>query len=153
MYIIVYQRIVDTYSQEENSLLAHYDAKWDNWFQTREERKQGTPGSILGDFGNVCAGTEYRDIARALLDKESNFSQVRTAEFVQHHVQIYQRIRSKLEAYSPDNLLRKVQDHLISESLRIAAFQYTFTQEISRAQPLLDVATYYALQGPAGAAH
>ncbi len=42
---------------ENKLVLTHGDAKWDNWF-----------GDVLGDFGSAKFSTEYKDVAKSLLD-------------------------------------------------------------------------------------
>jgi hypothetical protein len=44
-------------SKEEPLVFTHGDAKYDNWF-----------GRVLGDFGSCKFSTEYKDVAKALLD-------------------------------------------------------------------------------------
>jgi hypothetical protein len=147
----VYSDLLARHKDDAHTVLAHYDAKWDNWFQTESERENGLPGSVLGDFGNVASGTEYRDIARALLDRDTDYRLVKGVAHLYTHVADYIALRKYFEnaagcSWDVDNdrFTSSVKDHILLESVRIAGFQAKFTNDRKKVNDLLDVALNYA---------
>jgi len=145
-----YNHLLQKHKDDKHTVLAHYDAKWDNWFQTESEREDNLPGSVLGDFGNVASGTEYRDIARALLDRETGYKNVKDVAFVEKYLQDYIHLRKCVEkedgAYwdvDENEFVSAVKDHILIESVRIAGFQARFTNDRKKVNDLLDVAIKY----------
>ena len=146
-----YNRLMDKHKNDKHTVLAHYDAKWDNWFQTESEREDNLPGSVLGDFGNVASGTEYRDVARALLDRETGYKNVKDVAFVEKYLLDYMQLRKYVEkengciwAVDEKEFISAVKDHILLESVRIAGFQAKFTNDREKVNALLDVALNYA---------
>ena len=79
------QRNVYTGRRAENNLvLTHGDAKWDNWFNASR---------VLGDFGSTKISTEYKDIAKSLLD---------SAHITEHGLVIRRQDKRKTETLPPE---------------------------------------------------
>lgn len=105
--------------------IIHNDAKWDNWF-----------GLTLGDFADACAGKEYRDLAKALLDKETGFENVKKPEWVENHVKQYMTARGMQD----EGFARKVKEMIFIEALRLARNKIN---EEDTAKGLISVAEAY----------
>lgn len=101
----VYEKVASRSDLNEITTVAHNDAKSDNWFE----------GMVLGDFGDAGAGNEYRDIARALLDYENNFENVKNLEWVKEKVQNYGKLRG-IEA--DERFMDNVYCMIFTEALR-----------------------------------
>jgi hypothetical protein len=57
------RRLFEQRQKEGTLVFTHGDAKWDNWF-----------GDALGDFGSCKFSTEYKDVAKSLLDSAHIFN-------------------------------------------------------------------------------
>ncbi len=136
----LYSKISRRQSLKEITLVAHNDTKWDNWFDATTD----TPGRILGDFGDAARGNEYRDIARALLDKETNFTQVKDLAWVEHKVSEYIKQRKTIDTTFKVNekkFLNNVYSMIFVESFREASKKSEDLPELSK--ELLEVAKSY----------
>ena len=135
----MYEGIIAQHRAFEPRVLTHNDAKWDNWFY----------GKILGDFGSVCPGTEYKDVARTLLSgKDDSFAATLIHDTVDGAIASYCRIRGALDAGFHDEVdafKRRVYEMLVTESLRIAS--YKAGVDTAMTDGLLRVAEHYGRFG------
>lgn len=131
----LYGGLVKKHSRARPTTVIHNDAKWDNWFG----------GYVLGDFGDACPGTEYKDIARALLDKETDFKLVRDDRFVERCVNEYIKLREKYDVKFKlvKNFCRNVRELIFIESLRLARSKAQMIGNDKIIDGLLDVARHY----------
>lgn len=132
---MLYKMILDKYSHLEPTTIIHNDPKWDNWFG----------GHILGDFGDACPGTEYKDVARALLDKDTNFQLIHDNNFVEQNIKHYIDERQKLDAeFKPvKDFYKNVKELIFIESLRLARFKAQKEDNKNIVNGLLEVAKKY----------
>ena len=130
----LYSSLREKHLAESPTTIIHNDPKWDNWFKEY----------ILGDFSDCSPGTEYKDIARALLDKETDFSLVCDNSWVDSNIETYVSARRKLDPKFKilEDFGAKVKELIFMESLRLARFE---AQNNNRfiAENLLSVAKYY----------
>ncbi|MFC1698096.1 hypothetical protein ACFL1H_07165 [Nanoarchaeota archaeon] len=145
-----YTKLARKHKDDQHTVLAHYDSKPDNWFPTEEDRENNHPGIILGDCANTGSGTEYRDVARSILDKETDYITIKNPDFLEKQISNYIKLRIDQENQQGKELIineeefkQNVIDHVIIESIRISAFQAIFTKDRTKVNPLLDVATHY----------
>jgi thiamine kinase-like enzyme len=113
-----YEAIVTSHRQEyvrkqsENNLvLTHNDAKWDNWFN----------GLVLGDFGSAQAGMEYKDVAKALMNMDDDFDVLRDRASADRLIDNYLKIRQSMDrSFNTDknDFRLKVYEMIITECLR-----------------------------------
>lgn len=115
--------------------ITHNDTKWDNWFG----------GKVLGDFGDVCAGTEYKDLARALLDKDTEFEKVKDFKYVEQAVKSYLSLRAELDGFKcQENFVQKVKELVFVESLRLARYKAGKGDPENVVDTLISVAQTYS---------
>lgn len=110
-----YNEIVNKHTSLEQTIISHNDTKWDNWFN----------GNILGDFGSVSIGREYKDLARVLLNPD-NFKSALDNNFIRSSINSYLKLRTKIDPEfkeDPKELLTRVKEMLFIESLRIAGYK------------------------------
>tara|TARA_Y100000310_G_scaffold313411_1_gene361760 strand:- start:5869 stop:7539 length:1671 start_codon:yes stop_codon:yes gene_type:complete len=129
----LYEGIRVAHEVEKPTTIIHNDSKWDNWFN----------GTTLGDFGDSCAGTEYKDLARALLDAESNFALVQDVNYVEKAISNYLALRSELDQFESADFARKVKELIFVESLRLARYKNAVGGSSDVVQGLLSVAETY----------
>jgi hypothetical protein len=130
-----YGRIVDHHKLLEPRVMAHNDAKWDNWFN----------GVILGDYGSVSPGREYKDLARALLDPTDGFDGLLNIDNTGVAVRDYIALRRKVDRDfddSGEDLKDNVYGALVIESLRIAKYKSGMDRELT--DGLIKVAETYS---------
>tara|TARA_Y100000034_G_C6907887_1_gene421899 strand:+ start:1141 stop:2913 length:1773 start_codon:yes stop_codon:yes gene_type:complete len=111
-----YQAIVKKHREYEPKVLTHNDAKWDNWFY----------GHTLGDFGSVCPGREYKDIAKVLLNPEKNFRSTLNKKHVDRSIFSYLKLRKELDSEfkeNPEEFRKNIYEMLVTESLRTAHYK------------------------------
>ncbi|MBS3134632.1 hypothetical protein J4214_05370 [Candidatus Woesearchaeota archaeon] len=131
----VYDEAVREQKVLEPRVIAHNDAKWDNWFN----------GMILGDYGSVAPGREYNDVARALLDTDHEFKDVFDINKVNSAVTNYLALRSTVDPAFNDNkdeFRRNVYRAFVTESLRIAKYKAKTDKNLTYG--LIKVAEIYA---------
>jgi len=110
----LYNKIKNDPVHNEKKVISHNDAKEDNWFNDY----------ILGDFANASAGTEYKDIARSLLDESNGFKTIKDTEKVSDCINNYIKIRSDLDNdFEPEDFKQRVYECIFTESLRIGYFK------------------------------
>lgn len=131
----LYCRIKDKHDAKCPTTIVHNDPKWDNWFKDH----------VLGDFADCAKGSECKDIARALLDKENGFSFVCDESGVDSHVQSYRTARVRLDSQFmlPDHLELDVKELIFVESLRLARFMSRMHGKDDVVDGLLHVADQY----------
>ncbi len=117
---------------ENPTTIIHNDTKWDNWFN----------GYKLGDFGDCCAGTEYKDIARALLDKETDFENIKNIAWVDEKINEYINNRTDKE-FNREEFNLKIKETIFLESLRIAKYRSTIDYNNDLVDRLVSVAEVY----------
>lgn len=130
-----YESIVSRHSQIPPSAVIHGDAKWDNWFQ----------GCVLGDFGSMCVGNEYRDVATALMNPSDDFSRTLDRESINKGIYEYIALRKAMHpSFNPDKekFRRNVYESIVVESLRRAYYKIDTNKELSL--NLVNVAESYA---------
>ena len=112
----IYEKIVEKHRQFETRVLTHNDAKWDNWFD----------GKILGDFGSLQAGTEYKDLAKALMDPTDNFDTLKDERKVDDFIENYLSFRKNIDpstTFDKEEFKTNVYDMILTESLRTIAYK------------------------------
>jgi hypothetical protein len=97
----LYEEILKNPDLHDITTIAHNDAKDDNWF-----------GKILGDYGDVSAGNEYKDIARALMGSEC----ARDKEWTREKTMNYLKLRGIKT--DEERFLRNVCSMIFVEALR-----------------------------------
>ena len=130
-----YEAIVAKHRSYAPTVVCHDDTKWDNWFQ----------GRILGDFGSVSAGREYKDVAEACLQPANRFSFTLDRKNVDRCIDSYISMRAIMDrgfSVNPEEFRRNVYDAIVTESLRIAS--YKVEKNLVLAEALLKVAETYA---------
>lgn len=125
-----YEKAISRRGIHEKSTIIHNDAKWDNWI-----------GTVLSDFSDATAGSESKDIARALLDNETDFENVKNIEWVMQKAAEYARIRKAFGDYAKDEkeLAKDVICMAFIEALRLA----TKTEDYALKNQLMEVAKTY----------
>ena len=105
-----YKNIVQKHRSLQPTVLTHIDAKWDNWFNNE----------MLGDYGSVQPGNEYKDIAKSLLDWDDGFTFVLDKDIVDKAIDNYIKLRKKFDQeFSVDeNFKQNVYEMIVTESLR-----------------------------------
>ncbi len=131
----IYTRLYEKHKNETPTTIIHNDPKWDNWFNEY----------ILGDFADCGQGTEYKDIARALLDKENNFSLVHDPNWINTNIATYLYARKYFNRNfeQDNNFLNKVKELIFIESLRLARFEAQIKGNEELVQGLLSVTEKY----------
>ncbi len=134
----LYTQLKEKHEAELPTTIIHNDPKWDNWFNSY----------VLGDFSDCAPGTEYKDIARTLLDKETDFLMVCDQLWVDSHIKSYLSARKQLDAeFEPaDDFETKVKELIFIESLRLARFKSQTRGDDKQRKivtELLSVADYY----------
>ena len=90
--------------RQDSLVFTHGDAKWANWFRQ----------DVLGDFGSSCFSTEYRDIAKAVLDLEH----AGNTDVLDSYLSVYHTFRTLDAESTHDNY----------ETFRINVFENVFTE-------------------------
>lgn len=131
----LYSNLRQQHLTETPTTIMHNDPKWDNWFKEY----------VLGDFSDCAPGTEYKDIARALFDKETNFSLVCDNSWVDSNILSYVSARKQLDSeFEPlEDFGTKVKELIFMESLRLARFKAQNKDNIGIVNGLLSVARHY----------
>ncbi len=129
-----YNRIITSAEHNEKRTISHNDAKADNWFND----------AVLGDTSNASPGTEYKDIARSLMDIENpdRYSIVSDISKILCYIDSYASIRESIDpGFKVDRqeFRKNVLEAAFVESLRLAYFKKQRTKE----EPLVDA--YIAL--------
>jgi len=132
-----YERTVEKHKQYEPRVLTHNDSKWDNWFNNQ----------ILGDYGSVCPGTEYKDIARALLNPSTDFQKTLDNDYVNNAINAYLALRKRIDpefqsSATQEEFRENVYEMLFAESLRIARYKIESNPKLAKG--LLKVAEHYS---------
>ena len=112
----VYTNITKNKEHYQKRTIAHNDAKEDNWFR----------GRVLGDSSNAAPGTEYKDLARALLDETNNFELAQDVDKVSGYIDNYVLLRENVDsdfAVNKDTFRKRVHEAMLTESLRLAQFR------------------------------
>ena len=141
----LYEKIIQEHAKDKPRTIIHNDAKWDNWF-----------GNVLGDFADACAGTEYKDIANALLLRNENnrimpFALIK--KDVNDQINNYITVRKSIEPkFKPGrNFARKVKEMIYVQSIRLARNKLQFNDNGIVDNLILDIAKNYEkfmLQAP-----
>jgi hypothetical protein len=130
-----YNEVVLEQRALEPRIIAHNDAKWDNWFN----------GTTLGDYGSACPGREYKDVARALLNPTEEFGStldsVKVDAFMNDYLALRRSIDSEFNECESE-FRRNLYGALVTESLRIA--KYKAENEPDLTEGLIKVAETYA---------
>jgi hypothetical protein len=139
----IYNHVVRKHRQMAPTTVTHNDAKWDNWFE----------GSVLGDFGSVEPGQEYKDIANAMLTKGKGFALAKDRERVDRLIGEYIKIRQAAEEekgriFVPDQDFRQnVYERIVTACLRTAYYKsgksHTRVDNKKLVGNLIDVARTY----------
>jgi hypothetical protein len=112
----VYTNITKNKEHYQKRTIAHNDAKEDNWFQ----------GRVLGDSSNAAPGTEYKDLARALLDESNGFELAQDVSQVTNYVDNYILLRENVDSdfvVNKEQFKKRVYETMLTESLRLAKFR------------------------------
>ncbi|MFT4261596.1 MAG: hypothetical protein ACMXX9_04155 [Candidatus Woesearchaeota archaeon] len=121
----LYDSIVDKHSGFDLTVLSHNDTKWDNWFEDK----------ILGDFGHAAAGTEYKDISRALITKNSLENKALDLDQVDKAIESYIELRKSTDYGFFENIhgdfKKRVYESLFIESLRLASYESDKSKELT----------------------
>jgi hypothetical protein len=119
-----YESVVFKHKSYDSRVLTHNDAKEDNWFG----------GEILGDYGSVCPGREYKDIARALIDLDGIKTTDR--EYVDSAIRAYYSLRGMMDGdlmeegiESYKEFKERVYEMIFCESLRLSQFKSQTNRE------------------------
>ncbi len=93
----------------DSLVFTHGDAKWDNWLDY---------GETLVDFGSSKISTEYKDIAKALLD----FDEILDLESVDEMIEFYSFFRNEISSKNIkeniEDFKRNVYESILLESMR-----------------------------------
>ncbi len=106
----LYNNITDNHREFTPRVLTHNDAKSDNWFQ----------GMVLGDFGSVQPGMEYKDVAKALMDEALD------KDAVDLGIDVYLALREDMGDAVSDNhedFRKCVYEMIVTESLRTLRYK------------------------------
>ena len=118
----VYDSVVARHRSMTPTTIAHNDAKWDNWFA----------GKVLGDFGSAQAGTEYKDIAKAVIDPDTQHRYATCEEDFEQAIDTYISIRSTIDPeFSVGDraeFVKNVNEMLLTESLRTMYYKVENTE-------------------------
>lgn len=133
----LYEKIIQEHAKDKPTTIIHNDAKWDNWF-----------GNVLGDFADACAGTEYKDIANALLleDGACIMPPVLIKKWVENQIKNYITVRKSVEPeFKPGrDFARKVKEMIYVQSIRLARNKLQFNDNGTLVDNLiLDIAKMY----------
>lgn len=128
-YSTDYQSLVDKHKKMKPTVLSHNDAKWDNWFS-----------GVLGDLGHASIGTEYKDIARALLPDGDNQKTMALEGFdkIIDSYLAFRGIFDRDHKVNSQEFKDNVYESIFIESLRLASFESDKNK--AHAQILLDTA-------------
>jgi hypothetical protein len=142
-YKTKYNEIVSNEQHNTKRTISHNDAKEDNWFG----------GFVLGDFANAAPGTEYKDIARSLLDEKDGFILAKNKSEVSRYIDSYIISRSeKDEEFREEadqegfkeTFKERVYEAMFTESLRIGSFKEIREQGKDIVDQYLSVAEVYS---------
>lgn len=123
----VYENIVERHRSYAPVVLTHNDSKWDNWFK----------GCILGDFGSVQPGTEFKDIAKSMLDMNPrDISESVIDKYIAHRKSIDPSFD-----VDKDEFALNVYEMIITESLRTAYYK---ASDRETADDLVKIALEYS---------
>jgi hypothetical protein len=127
-----YVAIVEKHREYTPSVISHNDAKWDNWFN----------GEVLGDFGSVQPGNEYKDIAKALLEKGDGFALAKDEEKVEQAIANYVVLRQSVDSdfVAGEYFVENVKDMLVTECLRTAHYK---AEDTGLVKDMLDIVKWY----------
>ena len=132
----VYTNITKNKEHYRKRTIAHNDAKEDNWFK----------GMVLGDFSNAAPGTEYKDLARALLDESNSFELAKNVDSVSGYIDNYLLLRENVDsefAVNKDQFKKRVYECMLTESLRLAKFRNGCWKKENTVEGYLAVANVY----------
>ncbi|MBW2999121.1 hypothetical protein KY339_00485 [Candidatus Woesearchaeota archaeon] len=113
-------------------VFTHGDAKWDNWF-----------GGVLGDFGSAKFSTEYKDIAKSLLDS----AHITHTEVIDDYINSYFRMRELIGdevLESPAQFKMNVYDAILTESIRTIYYKSPIPEKKELVDHLVKIAEHYA---------
>jgi len=104
-----YTAILEKHRKIAPRVMTHNDAKDDNWFVD----------TVLGDFGSVQPGTEYKDIAKAVMNSALD------REHVDEAIDAYVSIRKEHDSeFKPDDdFKQKVYEMIVTETMRTVHYK------------------------------
>ncbi len=114
-------------------VFTHGDSKWDNWIN----------GVLLADFGSTKIQTEYKDIAKSLLD----CIYIHSPKIIDGYIEIYEKLRkifSRPMRESLDSFKRNVYDAILTESVRTIYYKHQIPGKEYLVKQLVKIAETYA---------
>lgn len=129
-YEAMYRSIAENPAHHEARTLSHNDAKDDNWFKL----------CVLGDYGNIAPGPEYKDVARALECEADNNHVLKDTEKAGKYVRNYMLIRTFIEpGVVLENFEQHVYEAIFTENVRLAYWYQRFDDD-EKVQQHLEIA-------------
>jgi thiamine kinase-like enzyme len=119
-------------SKEEPLVFTHGDAKYDNWFD-----------GVLVDFGSCKFSTEYKDVAKALLDSAVICDQDIIGDYIDVYLFMREATGSPV-AESNELFRRNVHEALLTESVRTVYYKAPMPEKKKVVDHMMKVAEKYA---------
>ncbi|MFT4303650.1 MAG: hypothetical protein ACMXYG_03730 [Candidatus Woesearchaeota archaeon] len=127
----IYDRRRSKDSKELDSLVfTHGDAKWDNWMNG---------DNVLIDFGSAKISTEYKDIAKAVLDSKEILEIDKIDDYIEAYA-IMRKVADLPISESIEDLKQNVYDSILLEAMRTLYYK---PENKKVAQHMLEVIRVY----------